>query len=84
MPNELFKKIAEQTNLYAAQKLEFGHAHRLIKWRETNKSEIKRFFGLILWMGLVKLPAIHQYWSNDPALFKRFSKKVMSRYRFEL
>ncbi|XP_025155495.1 piggyBac transposable element-derived protein 4 [Harpegnathos saltator] len=84
VPDELFLKISEQTNLYAAQKLESGHAHRLTKWTETNKSEIKRFFGLILWMGLVKLPAIHQYWSNDPAYMQTFPKKVMSRNRFEL
>ncbi|XP_047370497.1 piggyBac transposable element-derived protein 4-like [Vespa velutina] len=39
-------------------------------------SEIKRFFGLILWMGLVKLTAIHQYWSNDPAYMQTFPKKT--------
>ena len=35
-------------------------------------------------MGLVKLPAIHQYWSNDPAYIQTFPKKVMPRNRFEL
>ncbi|KAL6417752.1 hypothetical protein ACFW04_014351 [Cataglyphis niger] len=67
VPDELMEEIAEQTNLYAAQKIEAGYTQRLAKWTETSKSEIKRFFGLVLWMGLVKLPAIHHYWSNDPA-----------------
>ncbi|XP_047367595.1 piggyBac transposable element-derived protein 4-like [Vespa velutina] len=84
VPDELFEKIAEQTNLYAAKQLEGGHVHRLTMWTETNKSEMKRFFGLILWMELVKLSAIHQYWSNDPYYMQMFPKKVMSRNRFEL
>ena len=42
VPDELFEKVAEQTNLYAAQKLEGGHPHRLIKRTETKRSEIKQ------------------------------------------
>lgn len=84
VPDELIEEIAYQTNLYASQKLEGGCTQRLAKWTQTNESEIKRFFGLILWMGLVKLPAIYQYWSNDPAYIQTFPKKVMSRNRFEL
>jgi len=84
VPDELIEEIAEQTNLYASQKVEGGYTQRLAKWTETSKSEIKRFFGLIIWMGLVKLSAIHQYWSNNPAYLQTFPKTVMSRNRFEL
>lgn len=84
VPDELFEEIAEQTNLYAAQKIEARYTQRLAKWTETSKSEIKRLFGLVLWMGLVKLPALHHYWSNDPAYLQTFPKAVMPRNRFEL
>nr|XP_033335543.1 piggyBac transposable element-derived protein 4-like [Megalopta genalis] len=84
VPDELMEEIAEQTNIYAAQKIEAGYTQRLAKWTETSKSEIKRLLGLVLWMGLVKLPAIHHYWSNDPAYLQTFPRAVMSRNRFEL
>lgn len=50
----------------------------------TNKNEIKRLFGLILWMGLVKLPSVHLYWSKDPLYAQTFPRKIMSRDRFEI
>ncbi|KAI4474655.1 hypothetical protein M0802_015509 [Mischocyttarus mexicanus] len=84
VPDELMEEITEQTNLYAAQKIEAGYTQRLAKWTETNKSEIKRLFGLVLWMGLVKLPAIHHYWSNVPAYLQTFPRAVMSRNRYKL
>ncbi|XP_014476746.1 PREDICTED: piggyBac transposable element-derived protein 4-like isoform X2 [Dinoponera quadriceps] len=84
VPGKLFEEIAEQTNLHASQQLKGGCTQRLVKWTVTNKSEIKRFFGLILWMGLVKLPAIYLYWSHDPVYMQTFPQKIMSRNRFEL
>ena len=57
---------------------------RLDKWTPTNKNELKRFFGLLLWMGLVKLPSISSYWSTDKTCSQTFPKTVMSRSRFEL
>lgn len=80
VPDELMEEIAEQTNLYAAQKIEAGYTQRLAKWTETSKSEIKRFFGLVLWMGLVKLPAIHHYWSNDPAYLQTIEETDLNYY----
>ncbi|KAI4482020.1 hypothetical protein M0804_009039 [Polistes exclamans] len=77
VPDELMEEIAEQTNLYAAQKIEAGYTQRLAKWTDTSKSEIKRLFGLVLWMGLVKLPAIHHYWSNDPAYLQTFPRATI-------
>ncbi|XP_015177516.1 PREDICTED: piggyBac transposable element-derived protein 4-like [Polistes dominula] len=84
VPDTLFEEIAEQTNLYASQQLQNKSSQRLCKWTLTNKNEIKKFFGLILWMGLVRLPSLHLYWSHDPAYIQTFPKKVMSRNRFEL
>ena len=57
---------------------------RIDRWVHTNKEEIKRFFGLIIWMGLVKLPSINLYWSTDPVYYHPFPHKIMSRNRFEL
>jgi hypothetical protein len=57
--DEIFEHISEQTNLYSLQSRMVPK--RLRKWQPTNKYEIKRLFGLILWMELVKLPSVHLY-----------------------
>ena len=81
---EMFEDIAEQTNIYAMQTLTRTRSWRLNKWIPTNKCEIKKLFGLLIWMGLVKLPEIHLYWSKDPTFAQSFPPSVMPRNRFEL
>ncbi|CAK9821241.1 PiggyBac transposable element-derived protein 4 [Anthophora retusa] len=81
---EMFEDIAEQTNIYAMQVLTQKRSCRLDKWIPTNKSEIKKLFGLLIWMGLVKLPEINLYWSKDPIFAQNFPPSVMPRNRFEI
>ncbi|GBP44057.1 PiggyBac transposable element-derived protein 4 [Eumeta japonica] len=45
---------------------------------------MKHFFSLILYMGLVKLPKLADYWSTDEIIGQNFPRSVMSRNRFEL
>lgn len=81
---EIFEDIAEQTNIYATQILSQKRSSRLNQWIPTNKFEIKKLFGLLIWMGLVKLPEISLYWSKNPVFAQSVPKLVMSRNRFEL
>lgn len=57
---------------------------RLHAWAPTNKEEIMRFLALIGWMGLVKLPAIRDYWRKDELYGLPLARKIMPRNRFEL
>lgn len=84
---EFFESIAEQTNLFASQNVTVRQAKpgsRSHSWKPTDKTEIKKFLGLILYMGLVKLPKLAYYWSKDKILGQKFPSTVMSRNRFEL
>ncbi|CAG5019923.1 unnamed protein product [Parnassius apollo] len=85
--DSLFEIIAEQSNLFATQSFgdkDFKPCSRSHTWQPTDKHEIKRFFGLILFMGLVKLPSISDYWSTDNIFQQPFPRTVMTRNRFEL
>lgn len=87
VPDELFKNIAFQSNLFAEQLLKntmMKRFSRLREWKPTDTNEIKLFFGLILYMGLVKLPKVSDYWSRDPMFSQQFAKSKMSRNRFEV
>ena len=70
-----------------AQHVLMQHHHsrssRISQWTDTNLSEMKKFFGILIWMGLVKQPSIECYWSKD----KKYKNEIVScmvRNRFEL
>ncbi|KAK9701026.1 Transposase IS4 [Popillia japonica] len=60
--DEIINDMVYQTNLYAEQVLKEtqktkGHVK---EWVPTNNREIETFFGVILWMGLMKLPCLKE------------------------
>ncbi|KAL2717491.1 hypothetical protein V1478_013191 [Vespula squamosa] len=81
---ELIQMIVNQTNLYANQMIEKNQSEQLSKWIPTNTYEIKKFFGLNIWMGLVNFPSIKLYWTKNVLFAQSFSSTVMSRDRFEI
>lgn len=77
---EVLANIVNQTNIYAEQqkkKTKFTKS-RFHKWVNTNEDEIKKFMGIILWMGLARFPDMSDYWSKNEI------KSKLSRNRFEL
>ncbi|XP_037866663.1 piggyBac transposable element-derived protein 4 [Bombyx mori] len=82
--DDIFEEIAVQTNLYAERRESTMPSSRLNSWKPTNKNEVKSLFGLIMYMGLVKLPKISLYWSTDRVFKQTFAPSIMSRNRFEL
>jgi hypothetical protein len=82
--DQIFETISSQTNIFAEQnRLQFN-SWRLDQWHETTPNEIRRFFGLIIWMGLVRLPRIEMYWRKAEGYNLSLPRKIMSRNRFEL
>nr|CAI5852091.1 unnamed protein product [Callosobruchus analis] len=85
LTDEILELITEQTNIYANQKANNKDPSRKTKskpWVPTNTEEIKTFFGIIIWMGLFKLPQLRDYWAQN-FLYENNMKKIMSRNRFE-
>lgn len=86
--DEFFTYVADQTNMYATQTIcksaDTSKQSRLHEWNPTDKYEIKRFFGLICYMGIVKMPNISCYWSKEKMFKVALPAECMSRNRFEL
>ena len=81
VPDEIFEDIALQTNRFAEQtKLNIKPKSRAHAWNPITKDDIKQFFGLVLYMGLVKLPKL----SLGKIFGQNFPRTVMSRNKFEL
>lgn len=78
----------EQTNLYATQCLinrdDIPKFSRVHKWEPTTNIEIKKFLGHIGYMGLVKMPAIKNYWSKSPLYNNDVARKNMSGNRLQI
>ena len=79
--------IVEETNWYAEQVIGSNivtRKSRLKVWSSTNADEMKKFFGLVMYMGLVPLPEIHLYWSKSCLYCNVFVEQTMARDRFFL
>ncbi|XP_069832245.1 piggyBac transposable element-derived protein 4-like [Dendropsophus ebraccatus] len=84
---ELVASMVEQTNLYAGQFIEThpnSYYARPQIWTPTNPCELKKFWGILLSMGLVKKPTIRSYWVSDILYATPMYATIMSRTRFEV
>ena len=79
-PDELYKHLVQETNLYAQQKIAVKPDHR---WIPVEKDEMKAFLGLRIYMSTVNLSETRMYWAKD-RLFGNFGiSHVMTRDRFD-
>ena len=55
-----------------------------MRWKETNVIELKNYFGLVFLTGVIRLPALHMYWSTNPTIGQPVFPRTMARNRFQL
>lgn len=85
LDNEIIQEMVDQTNLYATQVLTSGNEYqRLHSWIPTDINEMKKFLGVIGYMGLVRLPTKHHYWAKSKKLYASILPQVITKARFEL
>lgn len=88
LDSNLLKLMVDQTNLYATQFLSSGEdipkSSRIHAWEPTSAPEMKKFVGILAYMGIVRLPSIRDYWSTKKLFRVSVLSTVMSRNRFEM
>ncbi|CAG4967161.1 unnamed protein product [Parnassius apollo] len=57
---------------------------RLRAWTPTTPEEMKKFLGVLLAMGLVRIPRLNDYWSKRNIYNNKYISSVMTRDRFLL
>lgn len=82
--------IVLETNRYTEQQIIIEITNgtltkeaRLNAWVDTNKTEMRVFIAILLWMGLDSKPSLKDYWRRIP-LYKNEVSKYIPRNRFEL
>ena len=63
----------DKLGAYTTSKGEFVH---------TNVDEMNKVLGLLIYMGVVHVPALHDYWSTAPLLHGLWAQSFLSRDRF--
>ena len=74
-PDSLTSLIAVETNRYAHQK-------KRSNWVDVSKDEVWSFLGIIVLMGIHRLPRVRNYWSKDELLGVSAVQEAMSLNRF--
>ena len=74
-PATLCELIALETNRYALQR-------GVAKWRDVSTAEIWTFLGIVILMGIKRLPRIRNYWSRDGFIGVPGMNQCMSVTRF--
>lgn len=73
----ILENIVKQSNLYRSQKQ--GNSHYDY---DLNVPELQAWMGIILLMGIHRMPQLKNYWSKDPAIRVEFIANIMPRDRF--
>jgi len=62
--NDFYNKVAEETNKYAAlSQRKAGTVDN--NWEDTNAEEIQAYIAILIYMGLVDLPEMDDYFQGD-------------------
>lgn len=85
--DEIIELMVIETNRNAQQFLNtqrVSRGSRFSFWQPINKNDMEKFMGLLLWMGLVNMTSIADYWSKAERYKNSVASNTMSRNKFEL
>ena len=67
--NEVWYLLVEETNRYAAECRASQSARRPWPWHDVTREEMKAFVGMLMVIGVCRLPRIENYWCTSHPLF---------------
>ena len=75
--------LVTETNRYAAQVRQQNLHTSPRPWVDVTVEEMKAFVGVLMLMGICRLPTIEMYWSTNHPLLRPGISDVMSKTRFQ-
>ena len=81
--DEVWDLPVEETNRYAAECRGSQSARRPWPWHDVTREEMKAFVGMLMVMGVCRLPRIENYWCTSYPLFTPQLREVMPLVRFQ-
>lgn len=81
--DNIWTLLVEETNRYRQQCVTRMPAKHKRPWEDVSLEEMKCYIGVIMVMGVVKLPRITSYWSTDTFLHQSGITKIFPLVRFQ-
>lgn len=85
VPDDLIDEMVIHTNNYAGllKELRTAEFSRMTRWKDVTREELKKFFGVLIYMGLNPKPSIEHYWKLDVLYYNPLMHRInMSYNRF--
>jgi hypothetical protein len=85
--DEIIDLMIRETNRYAEQYFqthEITSRSKFRQWKLTTDQEMLKFLGIIIQMGLIKMPKLSYCWSSSQFYGSEIIRNSMLRERFEL
>ena len=80
--DDMWDLIVNETNRYHDQQVTTEPNKHKGKWSPVTREEMEAFLGITILMGIVKLPRLEMYWSNNNLVHQEQISSVMSQSRF--
>lgn len=84
--DEVIDLIVTNTNIYAEElklRKEDQKYAPIQRWTPTNREEIRKFLILTVWMGLVPIGNLKDYWATQSIIYKfEYPQSIMSQNRY--
>lgn len=81
--NEMWEIIVSETNRYYEQQKASDPDHHKTEWHPVTKGEVQAFVGMLILMGIVRLPRFQlMYWESDQLIHQESIVNIMPRTRF--
>ena len=78
----MIKKIVDETNRYANNKIQGKHLSKRHTWTYVTTKEMRAFLGIILLMETILLPNLKDYWTTDHKCRILYFAEIFRRDRF--
>ena len=80
--DEIWDMLVTETNRYHDQQAASEPNKHKRKWDPVTKDGMKAFIGIMIHMGIVKLPRMTMYWSTDNLVHQGSVSSAMTQTRF--
>ena len=81
--DEVWELITTETNTYAAKLRDQSHHTSPRPWNDVSVKEMKTFIGILILMGICRLPRLRLYWTKQHPYICPAICEIMSLTRFE-
>ena len=80
--DDIWQMIVRETNSYYNFMVRTDPNKHKRAWHPVTREEMEAFIGIIILMGIIKLPRFRMYWKEDYLIHQEGISYVMSRTRF--